>query len=221
MSAPLIAPPVLEASGLVCVRGDRPLFSDLAFALQAGEALYVTGANGAGKTSLLRTLCGLSAPAEGDVCWCGESIFSLREEFFGHLLYLGHAAALKDELTATENLVIGATLAGHAVAVDTARNALQELGLRGREDLPARVLSQGQRRRVNLARLMLPGTPRLWVLDEPFNALDVRAVAQLTGIIGGHLAAGGMAVYTTHQEVSFSQGLVKTLNISGGKGRPC
>jgi len=87
--------------------------------------------------------------------------------------------------------------------------------------LPARVLSQGQRRRVNLARLLLPGAPRLWVLDEPFNALDVKAVAQLAAIIGGHLADGGMVVYTTHQEVSFPEGVVKTLTIAGGKGRAC
>ena len=197
------------------------MFTGLGFRLDAGEALYVTGANGAGKTSLLRMVCGLSAPAEGQVLWQGESIFSLREEFFRHLLYLGHAAALKDELTATENLVVGATLSGHAVDAATARAALVEIGLKGREDLPARVLSQGQRRRVNLARLLLPGAPRLWVLDEPFNALDVRAVAHLAEIIGRHLAQGGMVVYTTHQEVAFPQGTVKTFTIAAGKGRPC
>jgi len=221
MSDPTMASPRLEAAGLACVRGDRPLFSGLDFSLLPGEALYVTGANGAGKTSLLRMVCGLSAPADGEIRWQGESIFALREEFFRHLLYLGHAAALKDELTAVENLVVGATLAGHAVDVLTAQAALAEIGLKGREDLPARVLSQGQRRRVNLARLLLPGAPRLWVLDEPFNALDVKAVAQLAAIIGGHLADGGMVVYTTHQEVSFPEGVVKTLTIAGGKGRAC
>jgi len=221
MSDPTMASPRLEAAGLACVRGDRPLFSGLDFSLLPGEALYVTGANGAGKTSLLRMVCGLSAPADGEIRWQGESIFALREEFFRHLLYLGHAAALKDELTAVENLVVGATLAGHAVDVLTAQAALAEIGLKGREDLPARVLSQGQRRRVNLARLLLPGAPRLWVLDEPFNALDVKAVAQLAAIIGGHLAEGGMVVYTTHQEVSFPEGVVKTLTIAGGKGRAC
>lgn len=221
MVDPKAVVPCLEAVGLACVRGDRPLFTGLEFRLEGGEALYVTGANGAGKTSLLRMVCGLSAPAEGDVRWQGESIYSLREEFFRHLVYLGHAAALKDELTAVENLVVGATLSGHAVDADAARGALAEIGLKGREDLPARVLSQGQRRRVNLARLLLPGAPCLWVLDEPFNALDVRAVAHLAEIIGNHLARGGMVIYTTHQEVTFPQAAVKTLTIAAGKGRAC
>lgn len=212
---------MLRAVNLSCVRGDRPLFSGLNFELKPGEALYVTGANGAGKTSLLRMLCGLSAPADGQVLWGGESIAGLREEYFRHVLYLGHAAALKDELTAAENLLVGATLSGHFVPADAARQALGVIGLRGREDLPARVLSQGQRRRVNLARLLLPDPPRLWVLDEPFNALDVKAVRQLAEIIDGHVGRGGMVVYTTHQEVQFAVAAVKNINISAGRGRAC
>lgn len=219
MSESVAGSPRLEARGLVCVRGDRPLFSGVEFALLPGEALHVRGANGAGKTSLLRMVSGLSAPAEGDVRWAGESIFALREEFFSQLLFLGHAAALKDELTALENLVIGATLSGHRVEPSEARAALAAIGLKGREDLPARALSQGQRRRVNLARFLLPGAPRLWVLDEPFSALDVKAVAHLAEIIGNHLSGGGMLIYTTHQDVDFPAGAVKTLTIASGKGR--
>lgn len=212
---------MLSAHDVACVRGDRPLFSGINFELASGQALYVTGSNGAGKTSLLRMLCGLSSPAEGEVRWDGESIASLREDFFQHLLYLGHAAALKDELSAVENLITGATLSGHSVDPQAAWRALGEIGLRGREDLPARVLSQGQRRRVNLARLLLPGAPRLWVLDEPFNALDVKAVAHLAQIIGDHLASGGMVIYTTHQEVSFPDSKLKQLSLASGKGVLC
>lgn len=212
---------MLQAVDLSCVRGDRPLFSGLNFELLPGEALYVTGANGAGKTSLLRMLCGLSVPADGQVLWSGESISVLREEFFRHVLFLGHAAALKDELTAAENLLIGATLSGHVVTPVAAYEALTAIGLRGREDLPARVLSQGQRRRVNLARLLLPDPPRLWVLDEPFNALDVKAVRQLAEIIDGHVVGGGMVVYTTHQEVNFSASTVKKITITPSRRHAC
>lgn len=216
-----MAGPLLAAADLTCVRGDRTLFSGLSFQLAAGEALYVTGANGAGKTSLLRLLCGLGQPADGEVRWQGESIGKLREEFFRHVLFLGHAAALKDELTAAENLVVGATLSGHAADLNDAIAALAAIGLRGREDLPARALSQGQRRRVNLARLLLPMPPRLWVLDEPFNALDVRAVQHLAEIIDGHLQRGGMVVYTTHQEVAFRSAAVKTITISAERTKSC
>jgi heme exporter protein A len=212
---------VLEVRNVTCFRGDRPLFSRASLALEAGQAIFLSGPNGAGKTSLLRLICGFGLPEEGEITWRGVRIQHLREEYTQHLLFLGHAAALKDELTAVENLVTAAALAGRPVGAAQAGAALREWGLKGREDLPARVLSQGQRRRVNLARLLLPDPPALWVLDEPFTALDVRAVAQLRDVLEGHLRRGGMLLYTTHQEVAFSVPTVRHVRVEGGAVRAC
>lgn len=212
---------MLSLVDISCARGDRILFSGANLDLQPGQALYVTGSNGAGKTSLLRLLSGLATPEHGEVCWNGEPIRRLREEFARHLLFLGHAAALKDELSATENLVISAAISGRHVSSEQAITALRVFGLKGREDLPTRVLSAGQRRRVNLARLLLPEPPKLWVLDEPFTALDVKAIDQLSRILGRHLISGGMIVYTTHLEVSFPGGEVRRLSIEAGKVSQC
>lgn len=195
---------MLEIKDICCVRGDRPLFSGLSFTVAPGSLHRVLGPNGTGKTSLLRMISGLSTPAEGEILWDGASIYRLREEFFAHVLYFGHAPAIKDELTAEENLLVAATLSGAEVSPAEVRKALAIMGLKGREDLPARVLSQGQRRRVNLARMVLPATPRLWVLDEPFSALDVAAVDQLRELIERHVAAGGMVVFTTHQDAPWT-----------------
>ena len=194
---------MLSALGLACVRGDRRLFSDLGFSLDAGEWLQVEGENGVGKTSLLRIVAGLLAPAEGEIHWNGRPVREDRDEFHGQLLYLGHAGAIKEEFTPLENLRMNAAVAGQHVAEGDARKALRRMGLKGREDLPARFLSQGQKRRVALARLLV-SPAKLWVLDEPFVALDVAAVAMLCGLIGEHLGRGGMALYTSHQEVSLA-----------------
>jgi heme exporter protein A len=183
--------------------------------------VYVTGANGAGKTTLLRVICGLTQPEHGEVRWDGEPIRHLREEYARHLLFLGHAAALKDELSAVENLIVSAAVSGHAVSVAAAVSALRKFGLKGREDLPTRVLSAGQRRKVNLARLLLPEPPALWVLDEPFTALDLGAVAQLSGILAGHLKKGGMIVFTTHQDVELPGAMVRRLVLENGKATTC
>lgn len=212
---------MLHVDHVTCFRGDRPLFSDADFKLDAGQAVFLSGPNGAGKTSLLRLVCGFGTPERGQVCWQGEDIRRLREEYARHLLFLGHAAALKDELTAVENVRVSSSISGRPVGDYEARQALRSWGLKGREDLPARVLSQGQRRRVNLARLMLPDPPALWVLDEPFTALDVRAVAQLRDLLEGHLRRGGMLIYTTHQEVQFSVPTVRQIRIENGSVRPC
>lgn len=212
---------VLEVAAVTCFRGDRPLFSDASFSLEPGQAVFLSGSNGTGKTSLLRLICGFGSPEAGHVRWNGDDIRGLREEFSHHLLFLGHAAALKDELTARENLQVASAIAGRPVAEAEAVAALQTWGLKGREELPARVLSQGQRRRVNLARLLLPDPPALWVLDEPFTALDVRAVEQLRDILEGHLRRGGMLIYTTHQDVAFAVPTVRHLRIDGGTLRPC
>lgn len=212
---------MLTVDNLTCVRGDRPLFSAASFALSSGEALYITGGNGVGKTSLLRLLCGLAMPEQGKVLWNGESVHRQREEFTRHLLYLGHAAAIKDELTACENLLVAARISGRQVIQGEVIDALRRFGLKGREHLPARVLSAGQRRRVNLARLLLPDPPTLWVLDEPFSALDVRAVEQLRQIIETHCQRGGMVIYTTHQEVAFVDVVVKRIAIERGVVGAC
>ena len=212
---------MLTLSDLSCARGDRVLFTGANLKLAPGEALYVTGPNGAGKTTLLRVICGLAVPEHGDVQWNGESIRRLREEYARELLFLGHAAALKDELSAVENLTVSAAISGHWVTPTQAITALRRFGLKGREDLPTRVLSAGQRRRVNLARLLLPSPPRLWILDEPFTALDVKAVTQLAGILSDHLGTGGMVIYTTHQDVDFPGRTIRRLLIEGGKALPC
>lgn len=212
---------MLTLDDLSCARGDRVLFSGAKLTLKPGEALYVTGANGAGKTSLLRLVCGLATPEHGNVLWNGEPTRNLREEFGRHLLFLGHAAALKDELSAIENLTIAAAVSGREVSVQEAVTALRTFGLKGREHLPSRVLSAGQRRRVNLARLLLPSPPVLWVLDEPFTALDVKALDQLAGILANHLKSQGMIVYTTHQDVEFPGSTVRRLNIEAGKATEC
>lgn len=196
----------LELRDLGCVRGRRRLFQGLNAVLAPGQLLRVTGANGAGKTSLLRMLCGLLPPTQGQVLWQGRSVQREREALLPQLVYLGHAAALKDELSALENLQAATRLAGLRPDEAAARQALADAGLRGREQVPARILSQGQRRRAALARLPL-SRARLWVLDEPFNALDTAAVAWLQGLIEAQLQRRGMVVLTSHQPVGLSDGL--------------
>ena len=195
---------MLELQAVACVRGGRTLFSDVNLALQPGQLLRVSGVNGAGKTSLLRMLCGLLAPAQGRVLWQGQPIASLRDEFNRQLVYVGHAAALKDDLSALENLQTAGVLGGSVSTDSDALAALAQAGLRGRERVPARTLSQGQRRRVALARLELSGASKLWVLDEPFNALDNAATAWLLALLSAQLARGGVVVLTSHQAVALA-----------------
>ena len=189
----------LELRRLACVRGPRTLFADVSAQVQPGQMLRVQGENGAGKTSLLRMICGLAAPASGEVLWLGRRVEGLREEFNMQIVYLGHAPALKDDLSALENLQASGGLAGLSCTEGDAAGALAQAGLRGRERLPARVLSQGQRKRAALARLALSHAAGLWVLDEPFNALDDAACTWLQGLIGTQLARGGVVVLTNHQ----------------------
>lgn len=198
--------PMLSAHHLRCSRGDRTLFSDLGLSLEAGRWLQVGGANGAGKTTLLRTLVGLNPPDEGEVRWHGQPIRgSGRDAFRRACLYLGHQAAVKDELTPVENLRQACAIDDQALDDAQAADALRRIGLRGRNHLPTRVLSAGQKRRVLLARLLVrPAT--LWVLDEPFAALDTGAVALIGELIRAHLAQGGLAVLTSHQPAPLPAG---------------
>lgn len=189
---------LLEARNLACQRGDRVLFSGLDLTLSSGELLQVSGPNGSGKTSLLKILCGISSPIEGEVRWQGRSARKQGEAFRQNLLYLGHLNAVKEELTALENLRIAAALSGTELDEDAALDALDRIGLLGREYLPAKVLSQGQKRRVTLARLLVSRAP-LWILDEPLTALDAKAVGLIQSRLAEHLSAGGMVVLTTHQ----------------------
>ena len=191
---------MLEVSNLECVRGDRRLFKDVSFALRAGELLQIHGPNGSGKTSLLRMLCGLVLPAEGKISWQGFGIGDLREEYAQAVTYIGHLPAVKDELSALENLSIASELSGIHLSQDQVFSALRRMGLGGRELLPAKVLSQGQRRRVALARLLVSGAT-LWILDEPLTALDVAAVKLMQSLIEAHLHKGGMVILTTHQDI--------------------
>jgi heme exporter protein A len=194
-------------TGVSCVKGTRTLFSDVTAVVRAGQLLRVQGANGAGKTTLLRVLCGLSTPDAGEVRWCGSRLQADRDRFHRDLIYLGHAAALKDDLSACENLLAACVLGGQRHAVQQVMTALAAAGLQRREHLPARSLSQGQRRRVALARLVLGASTKLWVLDEPFNALDTAATQWLLGLLTLQLQRGGIVVLTSHQPLAIDVSL--------------
>jgi heme exporter protein A len=203
---------MLEADNLECLRGERRLFHGVGFRLESGELLFLQGRNGVGKTSLLRMLCGLLPPREGEIRWQGQNIRRLAEAFRAELCYLGHQNAIKEELTPLENLLAAARLADEALSENEALSALAQVGLSGREDLTCRYLSQGQKRRVALARLASERRP-LWILDEPFVALDTGAVDWLANLIGRHLERGGLVVMTSHQPVNIPAGRTRELRL--------
>ena len=203
---------MLNASHITCSRGDRVLFSDLSFSLSSGELIHLKGKNGSGKTTLLRSLCGLFLPDSGEIQWDGNSIRALGEDYCRDVVYLGHHNGIKDDLTALENLKVSAVLDDDNVSEDQIWAALKKIGLAGFEDLPTRVLSQGQKRRVALARLLLTAS-RLWILDEPFTALDASAIELLQSIIADHVSTGGMVIVTTHQEVALTTGEIRQLQL--------
>jgi len=195
------------------VRGERLLFSDVNFSMTPGTFLQVTGPNGSGKTSLLRIICGLMAPENGEVRWQGANIRSLGEEYSRDFTYVGHRNGVKEELSSLENLRIYSGLTGTDLSRERAQQALDQVGLGRRENLPARFLSEGQRRRSALARLITSHTP-LWVLDEVLASLDAAAVDLVKSLIEGHLGKGGMAIVATHQELILSAGSFQGLELA-------
>jgi heme exporter protein A len=203
---------MLSAHALACERGERLLFRNLDFELGNGEALLVQGGNGRGKTSLLRILCGLSVPVAGVVRWRGRPISTAHEQYGREMAYIGHANGIKDDLTPMENLRIAAALDGRGVDDATAMAALEQVGLSRCLDLPARVLSFGQRRRVALAGLMTAGA-LLWILDEPLTGLDVHGVEMVEQMIRDHVVVGGMAIMTTHQPLALDGLTPKILSV--------
>jgi len=211
----------LQAHALGQDRGDRRLFDGLDFSLQPGEALWVRGTNGAGKTSLLRLLCGLSRPQRGEVRWEGRTLPEAGEAFRADLAWCGHGQGLKDDLGALDNLVAAAAIAGRPCSSEQALAALAAIGLGGALAYrPVRLLSQGQRKRAALARLFLADPPRLWVLDEPLSALDAASTVQLQAHLDAHLARGGLLVCTTHQPLALRSPRLRTLDLDGDDPAP-
>jgi heme exporter protein A len=202
-SFPASATAALEARDITCVRGDRALFSGLDLQLFAGQCLHIRGENGVGKTSLLRLLAGLASPESGEVMWCGHSIKKQALEYHSKLLFLGHRDALKEDLSAIENLRMYAAIDGISLSEHDAFAGLRRFGLKGREDLPVNCLSAGQKKRVLMAR-MLTRRAQVWILDEPFNALDTHAVGELQDLIVEHLQGNGLVILTSHQSLAIS-----------------
>ena len=192
--------PLLEAVALACERDLRMLFEHLELRLAGGDMVQISGPNGSGKTSLLRLLAGLMQPTAGEVRLNGKPLNEQRTELARNLVWIGHAAGIKDVLTPEENLSWLSAL-HHPATREAILQALAAVGLKGFEDVPCHTLSAGQQRRVALARLYLDGPP-LWILDEPFTALDKQGVAQLEEHLARHCEQGGMVVLTTHHTLA-------------------
>lgn len=194
--------PLLAAVNLAGERGGRPLFRRLSFELQPGQVVWLRGRNGRGKTSLLRLLAGLSTPVEGAVQCAGVALAQAAAAWRERLVFIAHANALKEDLSVSESLRFLAQLQGRDATVSQLSVALDRLGVAPLAARPVRTLSQGQRRRVALARLALPQPPSIWLLDEPFDALDDDGVGRLNSLLSEHAAAGGSTLLTSHQALT-------------------
>jgi heme exporter protein A len=193
---------MFAAADLYCERDERVLFSHLSFSISAGEVLQVQGANGSGKTTLLRILCGLNPEFSGELSWQGQAVQDIRPLFNSRMFYLGHSPAINKTLTPLQNLRW--YCASHGFSDNAAiLAALAELGLEGYENIPCHQMSAGQQRRVSLARLLL-SPAELWILDEPFTALDKRGVTELETRIAVKAAAGGAVILTTHHALQLN-----------------
>jgi len=187
----------MQAQDLTVRRGTEVLFKALSFTLHAGQLVWLRGSNGSGKTSLLRVLAGLSKPDSGQLRWNAEPL-NQSEDYRAKLVYMGHANALKDDLTAMEALRFLTTVHGRACPQDRMEAALRRMGVFHRRKLPVRMLSQGQRRRVALARLVLEDRPGFWVLDEPFDALDDAGLTLVQELFRENVQRGGTVLFTSH-----------------------
>jgi len=189
-----------------CVRGGKTLFSNLDLKIKPGTILRISGDNGSGKSSLLRILCGLLAPQSGEVIWGGQAINKDRDQFHSELIYLGHIPALKSDFTAVENLISLALLGGQVITAKEALQALTATGLTDQAHRVVRTLSQGQKQRIALARLRLPQPKPLWILDEPFNALDQKSNHLLQSLLVEHVKHDGIVALSSHQTLSMDDG---------------
>ncbi|BDU38053.1 cytochrome c biogenesis ATP-binding export protein CcmA [Vibrio nigripulchritudo] len=203
---------MLDVSNLTAVRDERVLFESLSFQVNPGDLLQIEGRNGTGKTTLLRIVAGLGDSESGEIQWKGESIFSSREEYHSDLLFLGHQTGVKKELSAYENLAYYMQVHQGKSDEDALWKALAQVGLAGREDIPAGKLSAGQQRRVALARLWLSEHP-LWILDEPLTAIDKQGVKVLESLFAGHAEKGGMVLLTTHQDMFTDNSLLRKIKL--------
>ena len=203
---------VLDAAALTCIKRDRTLFEGLSFSVEAGELVYLRGPNGAGKTSLLRILTGLSHPDEGNVFFNQKNITSFPSEYNAQLLYLGHKSGINGALSALDNLSFWMAQHGVKQSPEVLFNVLATIGLVGLEDVPVRFLSAGQQRRVALSRLWLKKA-QIWILDEPFTALDVSGIALLENAFNEHISQGGIVITTSHQALSPLAGNHRTFDL--------
>jgi len=202
---------MLEVKNLFCERDERVLFSNLNFGIGAGEVVQIEGQNGSGKTTLLRILCGLNESYEGELFWQQKDIAEVRDDYFSQMLYVGHLAGVKSTLTAEENLTWMQQL-DPALGKVSIEEALKSVGLYGFEDVPCYTLSAGQQRRVGLARLYLSTAP-LWILDEPFTALDKKGVAEKEALLAQHVLNGGSVILTTHHDLNIPGYTVRRINL--------
>ncbi len=205
--------PILSAAALGAQRGGRPLFKGLELTLRPGQLVWLRGRNGRGKTSLLRLLAGLSTPARGAVLCDGTPLARCPPDWRRRLLYVAHANALKDDLSVLEALRFLGALQGRTPTVSEIQQALNTLGVGHMHQAPVRTLSQGQRRRCALARLALPQPASIWLLDEPFDALDAEGVRALHALLGLHARRGGSTLLTSHQDVTVRDPIPQTMDL--------
>ncbi|VVC76934.1 Cytochrome c biogenesis ATP-binding export protein CcmA [Aquicella siphonis] len=203
--------PRLQVRNLCCIRQQRPLFANLCFQVQAGEALLIEGPNGSGKSSLLRLLTGLATPSSGEILWQGGDIQHAREEYWKHIHYIGHANGIKLGLTVIENLQLAQSLSLEPASA-TPEDVLHSWNLQACQAMPAKNLSAGQKRRLALARLLMLPKP-LWILDEPVTALDADTQVLFLSHLEAHLQKRGMAIISSHHLLPLQSGTTATLRL--------